>query len=262
MKAVPLTVYKREETGKGAARKLRATGTIPGVLYGEHEPPVPLRLNQHEITTILQKSTSEHILIDLNIADNGGGTMMALVRDVQHDPITEAILHVDFLHISPVRKIRVTVPVRLRGIPDGVKNFGGILQHITRVLEIESVPADIPDLIDVDVSGIGISDSIHVRDVQLDRITVLTPSDRTIASVVPPTVIKEVVPVAEAAAVVESAAGAPEVITEKKETEEEAEGADEKKGKKDKDKDKDKKDKDKKDKDKDKKDKGKKDKGK
>lgn len=236
MKAVPLSVYKRQDTGKGAARKLRAEGTIPGILYGEHTSPLPLSLNRHQITTILHKSTSEHILVDLTVDNGGGGPEMALVRDVQHDPITEEILHVDFLHISPTRKIRVTVPVRLTGIADGVKNFGGILQHITRELEIESLPADIPDLINADVTALGIGGSLHVRDLQLERIVVLTPGDRTVASVVPPTVIKEVVPTAEAvgATPAESAAGAPEVITEKKETEEAPEGAGDKKAKKEK----------------------------
>jgi len=235
MKAVPLSVYKRQETGKGAARQLRMAGTIPGILYGEHTAPLPLSLNRHQISTILHKSTSEHILVDLTIDNGGGGPEMALLREVQHDPITEEILHVDFLHISPTRKIRVTVPVRLTGIADGVKNFGGILQHITRELEIDSLPADIPDLIDVDVTALGIGESLHVSELQLDRVVVVTPSDRTIASVVPPTVIKEVVPTAEAAATTEeSAAGAPEVITEKKESEEEAEAPAEKKGKKDK----------------------------
>jgi large subunit ribosomal protein L25 len=235
MKAVPLTVYKRQETGKGAARKLRFEGSIPGILYGEHTAPLPLRLNRHQISTILHKSTSEHILVDLTIDNGGGGPEMALVRDVQHDPITEEILHVDFLHISPTRKIRVTVPVHLTGVADGVKNFGGILQHITRELEIESLPADIPEMIDVDVTALGIGGSLHVRDVQLDRIVVVTPGDRTIASVVPPTVIKEVVPTAEAvAAPAESAAGAPEVITEKKETDEEPEAPADKKAKKEK----------------------------
>jgi len=235
MKAVPLAVYKRQETGKGAARKLRFAGSIPGILYGEHTAPLPLRLNRHQISTILHKSTSEHILVDLTIDNGGGGPEMALVRDVQHDPITEEILHVDFLHISPTREIRVTVPVHLTGIADGVKNFGGILQHITRELEIESLPADIPEMIDVDVTTLGIGGSLHVRELQLDRIVVVTPADRTIASVVPPTVIKEVVPTAEAAAApAESAAGAPEVIMEKKEADEESDVSTEKKGKKDK----------------------------
>jgi large subunit ribosomal protein L25 len=238
MKAVPLAVYKRQDTGKGAARQLRLEGSIPGILYGEHTSPLPLSLNRHQITTILHKSTSEHILVDLTIDNGGGGPELALLREVQHDPITEEILHVDFLHISPTRKIRVTVPVRLTGLADGVKNFGGILQHITRELEIDSLPADIPELIDVDVTELGIGGSLHVGELKLERIVVVTPADRTIASVVPPTVIKEVVPTAEAAAVpAESAAGAPEVITEKKETDEEAEAPTDKKAKKEKEKD-------------------------
>lgn len=221
MKAVPVTVSKRNLTGKGAARRLRGAGTVPAVLYGEHTDPAVLQLNRHEISTILHKSTSEQILVDLTVADNGGETQLALVRDVQHDPLTGEILHVDFLHISPTKKIRVTVPIHITGTADGVKNFGGILQLISRDLLIEALPADIPEKIDVDVTPLGIGDAIHVRDLSVERLTVITPGDRTIASVVPPTVVKEVVTTTEAPT---TPAGTPEVIGEKK-PEEEAEAA-------------------------------------
>jgi large subunit ribosomal protein L25 len=215
MKAVPVTVNKRTGTGKGAARQLRAGGTVPAILYGEQTDPAALQLNRHEISTILHKSTSEQILVDLNLADNGGSTQLALVREVQHDPVTGDILHVDFLHISPTKKIRVTVPVHITGIADGVKNFGGILQHVTRDLMIEALPADIPEKIDVDSTSLGIGDAIHVRDIAVERLSVVTPGDRTIVSIVPPTVVKEVVTTAEAP-VAGAAAGTPEVIGEKK----------------------------------------------
>jgi large subunit ribosomal protein L25 len=193
MKAVPVIARKREGTGKGVARKLRASGVVPGVLYGEQTTPVPLELNRKEISTILRRAGSEHLLVDLTVTGNGGEPQMALVRDVQHDPINGEILHVDFLHISATSRIRITVPVHIVGTAIGVKDFGGILQHTARELEIESLPADIPDKIDVDVSELGIGDAIHVRDIEKEGITFVTALERTIVSVVPPTVIKEVV---------------------------------------------------------------------
>jgi len=222
MKSLPLSVRPRTAAGKGGARQLRATGSVPAVLYGEHTAPVHLTVNAHEFATVLKKSSSEHILVDLSTAGGAPGTELALVKDVQHDPITGDVIHVDFLLILPTKKIRVTVPVRVRGVPDGVKNFGGILQHTMRDLEVEAVPADIPDVVDVDVSALGIGDALHVRDITVDRVTIVSAPERSIASVVPPTVVKEAAP-AEAAPA-ESAAGAPEVITEKKEEEEEEEG--------------------------------------
>jgi large subunit ribosomal protein L25 len=215
MKAVPVKARKREATGKGAARQLRAIGSIPGILYGAHAEPTALELNQQEISVIMRKSTSEHILVDLTVADNGGEPTMALIREIQHEPITGDILHVDFLHISATQKIHITIPVTVVGIADGVKNFGGILQLISRELEIESLPADIPDMITVDVSNLGIGDAIHVRDIPAERVTFVTPGDRTVVSVVPPTVIKEVVSAEEAPVAEADAAGQPEVIGEK-----------------------------------------------
>jgi large subunit ribosomal protein L25 len=218
MKAVPVKARKREATGKGVARKLRAAGAIPGILYGAHTEPTPLELNQQEISVIMRKSTSEHILVDLTVADNGGEPTMALIREIQHEPITGDILHVDFLHISATQKIHITIPVNVIGIADGVKNFGGILQLISRELEIESLPANIPEMITVDVTTLGIGDAIHVRDLAADECTFVTPGDRTVVSVVPPTVIKEVVSAEEeAAAEGEAAEGEPEVIGEKAE---------------------------------------------
>jgi len=217
MKAVPVNASKREATGKGVARKLRAAGAIPGILYGAHTEPMPLQLNQQEMSVIMRKSTSEHILVDLTVAGNDGEPQMALIREIQHEPITGDILHVDFLHISASQKIHITIPVNVIGVADGVKNFGGILQIIARELEIEALPTNIPESITVDVSNLGIGDAIHVRDIATEEFSFVTPENRTVVSVVPPTVIKEVVSAEEAPAEGEGAEGEPEVIGEKKE---------------------------------------------
>lgn len=233
MKSLPLTVRKRVASGKGGARQTRFRGAIPAVFYGEETAPVSLEIDAREFGVILKNSTSEHVLIDLTIEDNGQSTTdMALVKDVQRDPITDDVLHVDFLHIHPTKKIRVTVPVLLNGLPDGVKNFGGILQHVMRTIEVEGLPADLPDIFEIDVSELGIHGAVHVRDLTADRATIVSDPGRTVASVVPPTVVKEVTPdEAEAAEGAEAPAEGDEAASAEGEAgaEKKDEGADEKK---------------------------------
>ncbi len=191
MKAIPLTVSQRTETGKGVARKLRAAGRVPGVMYGESTQPQALDLVERELTAILRKSTSEQVIVDLTVGNGGSEPQMALLRDIQHDPLTGDILHVDFLHISATKPIVVTVPVHIIGVPHGVKERGGILQHVFRELEVESLPADIPDKIDVDVNHLDVGDAIHVSDLDMPQVKFVTAPERTIVSVVPPTVMRE-----------------------------------------------------------------------
>lgn len=213
MKTMPLTVQSRTAKGKGGARQLRAAGSIPAVLYGDKTEPATLALNRHEFTTVLHKSSSENVIVDLTV-EGSAKAELALVKDVQHDPLSGEVIHVDFQHISADKPIRVTVPIRILGVADGVKNFGGILQHSARDVQVEALPADIPDYIDLDVSGLGIHQAIHASDISVERVTVVTSGDQTIVSVVPPTVVKEVTPGAPAATE-ETAAGEPEVIGEK-----------------------------------------------
>lgn len=212
MKTMPLSVKPRVASGKGGARQLRASGSIPATLYGEHTSPATLAVNSHEFKTVLHKSSSENVIVDLTV--EGAATVeLALVKDVQHDPISGDVIHIDFQHISANKPIRVTVPIRVHGIADGVKNFGGILQHSAREIEVEALPAAIPDYIDLDVTNLGIHQAIHASDVVLEGVTIVTAADQTIVSVVPPTVVKEVTPGAPVAE--EEAAGEPEVIGEK-----------------------------------------------
>lgn len=212
MKTIPLSVKPRVARGKGGARQLRATGMIPATFYGEHTEPATLAVNYHEFSNALKKSSSENVIVDLSV--EGAKAELALVKDVQHDPVSGQVIHIDFQHISANKPIRVTVPIRVIGVADGVKNFGGILQHSAREVEVEALPSVIPDFIDLDVTNLGIHQAIHARDITLEGVSIVTAPDQTIVSVVPPTVIKEVTP-AETAAPAESAAGEPEVIGEK-----------------------------------------------
>jgi len=159
----------------------------------------------------------------------------ALIRAVQYDPVTHSILHLDFQHISLTETIEVNVAIHLTGTPTGVKDGGGILEHILREVEVRCLPTAIPSSIDADVSGLNIGDSIHLRDLTVPNVEILTDLDSTIATVVPPTVMEEK-PAEEVAGEAAAATAEPEVITKGKKDEEGAEGdekdKDKEKGKK------------------------------
>lgn len=210
-KQVKLKAEKRAETGRAAARKLKARGAVPAVIYGGKDKPQPLQLSMRDINAMLSHASGENILVELEI-DGEKSNRTALVQEVQHSPVGGDVLHIDFHAISMDQKIQAEVPLEAFGIANGVKNFGGLLEQSLRFLAIECLPRDLPDRITVDVAALNIGDSIHVRDIQLPAgVTPKVQVELTAFSVVAPLAEEEPV-VAEA----EAAAG-PEVIKEKKE---------------------------------------------
>jgi large subunit ribosomal protein L25 len=228
MAVIPLNGARRDKLGKGGARKARAAGHIPAVLYGHGEEPVPVSVQAREFDLALRGHKGGNPIVNLAVS---GGEFTALIRDVQYDPVSQRILHLDFQHISLTETIEVKVAVHLNGLPIGVKDGGGILETILRELDVRCLPTAIPAAIQVDVSHLNIGDSVHVRDVSVADITILNDVDETIATVVPPTVMEEK-PAEEVVTV--AASTEPEVITKGKKDDEESEGDDAK----DKDKDK------------------------
>lgn len=222
MPVMPLTGAPREALGKGGARKARAAGEIPGVLYGHGQEPMAVTVKARDFDLMLRAHKGGNPIVNLNMS---GAEHTALVRDVQYDPISHAIIHIDFQHISLTEAVEVEVTVHLEGLPVGVKDGGGILEQITRQVEVRCLPTDIPSAINVDVSALDIGDSVHVSDLHMEGVTILSDSHMTVATVVPPTVAEEPA-AAEAAAAetAETAEGEPEVIARgKKEDEEDAE---------------------------------------
>ena len=210
---VKLTAERRTEIGRSAVRKIKAAGAIPAVIYGAKTKPELLQVSKRDMSAILSHSAGENILVELEIAGEGGkASRLALVQEVQHAPVGGHVLHVDFHAVSMDEVIEAEVPLEPTGTANGVKNFGGLLEQNLRSLEIECLPRDLPDLITVDVSELNIGDSIHVRQISLPPgVTTKVPADLTVFSVLAPTVEEEpVAPVAEAAA------AGPEVIREKK----------------------------------------------
>ena len=217
-KQVKLTAERRTALGRSAVRKLKATGSVPAIIYGAKDKPEALQVSRREISAMLSHASGENILVELEIA--GAANRLALVQEVQHAPIGGAVLHIDFHAVSMDEMIEADVPLEPTGTANGVKNFGGLLEQNLRTLAIECLPRDLPDSIKVDVSGLNVGDSIHVRDLPLpEGVTTRIPADLTAFSVLAPTVEEE--PVAGAA----EAPTAPEVIKEKKEDPEAAAAA-------------------------------------
>jgi large subunit ribosomal protein L25 len=211
-KQVKLKVEPRMSVGRSAVRKLKARGVIPAIIYGGKDKPQPLQVSSRDINAMMSHASGENVLVELEVAGEKSNRT-ALVKEVQHSPVSGDILHIDFHAISMDETIQAEVPLEPTGIPNGVKNFGGLLEQSLRVLTIECLPRDLPDRITVDVSQLNIGDSIHVRQIQLPSgVTSKVPPDLTAFSVLAPTVEEEPV-VAE----VEAAPAGPEVITEKKE---------------------------------------------
>jgi large subunit ribosomal protein L25 len=232
MAVIPLSGTRREKLGKGGARKARAAGHIPAVLYGHGEQPVPVVIGAREFDLALRGHKGGNPIVNLAVS---GSEYTALIRDVQYDPLSHDILHLDFQHISLTETIEVRVAVQLTGLPLGVKDGGGILETILRELDVRCLPTAIPTSIQVDVSHLNIGDSVHVREVSVPDVAILNEGDETIATVVPPTVMEEK-PAEEV--VTEAAPTEPEVIAKGKKEEEEAAAGEGKDKEKDKEKEK------------------------
>jgi ribosomal protein L25, Ctc-form len=212
-KQVKLSARPRSEAGRNAVKKVRARGAVPAVIYGAHDEPANLEVNLREIEAVLAHAANEHVLVDLDIADKGN--KLAIIQEVQHHPVRGDILHVDFHAVSTSETVQSEVPIEATGESTGVKNYGGILQQQVRSLQIECLPQNLPDVLVVDVSALGVGDSLHVKDLPLpEGVTALADPDITVFIVSEPNVSTE----SDAA----SPVTAPEVINEKKP---EAEGA-------------------------------------
>jgi large subunit ribosomal protein L25 len=208
-----ISARTREGTGKGAARTSRRAGRIPCVLYGHGEESVSLSVDANELQRLVHSISVENTIVDLDV--EGGEPYKVLIRELQRHPFRDEFIHIDFFHVAMDEKIQVEIPVVLTGTSTGVKNKGGVLDHQLRELEVFCLPGNIPEKVELDVSDLDIGDSIHVSDIQLPDVEILTDLDRSVVAVLAPTVIE----VEEAAA--EEAILEPEVIGRGKEEEEE-----------------------------------------
>jgi large subunit ribosomal protein L25 len=208
---VKLKAEKRTVVGRNAIKKIKAQGLVPGIIYGSQAEPMTLQVEARALTNVLAHALSEHVLVELEIAEGGLSTnRLALIQEVQHHPLRPELLHVDFHAVSATEKITSEVPIEAVGEALGVRTFGGLLEYSLRTLEVECFPQDLPEIVRIDVTNLNIGESFHVRDIPLPSgVESLTDADLTVVSVVASRVGEEVAEAAEAPA-------APEVITEKK----------------------------------------------
>jgi len=205
-KQVKLAAQTRSEVGRAAVKKIKSQGFVPAVIYSHQEAPVHLKLVEREISNLLAHAAGEHFLVDLNIAGSASG-QMAIIQEVQHHPVTQEILHVDFHGVSANEPVESSIPVEPAGDAVGVKSYGGILEQLLRAINIKSLPKDLPELITVDVSGLNVGESIHIKDIKLpEGVSVVDDGDLTVFLVAAPKVAVEA----------SAGAAAPEVIKEKK----------------------------------------------
>lgn len=196
----------REGVGTGSARRLRKTGWVPAVINDVEGKARSIQIDQRAFELLLHHHAGENLLLDLRVGDES--PRKTLLKEVQHDPISGAVTHADFKEILMTKKLRIAIPVELVGDAPGVE-AGGILEHLIREIDVECLPVDIVESINVDVSKLNIGDILTVNDLQIDpKLTILTSKTVAVASVSQPRLEEEKVEEAVEAV-------APEVIGEK-----------------------------------------------
>lgn len=183
-----ITARKRKDSGKGAARTHRREGRIPAILYSHGDDSVSLTIDQNEFDRLVHSISIENTIVELDVE---GGRYKVLIREVQRHPFRGDFLHVDFFHVAMDEKLHVEIPIVIVGTPDGVKNKGGMLDHQLRELSVFCLPDNIPEKVEVDVSALDVGESIHVGDLNLPDVEIDTELDRTVATVLAPTVVAE-----------------------------------------------------------------------
>ena len=212
-----IEVNRREETGKSANRRLRREEMIPAVVYGGGKEPISIQVPRKTLIDLFKSGGSENRIFLLKLADTGQ-SRHAMIRDMQIHPITRKVEHVDFMRIDMSKRIRVRVHITLEGVPYGVRTEGGLLDFVTREVEVECLPTAIPQEIKVDVNDVKVGPHLEVKDLQLPAgVKLIEDEDRVIVSVAHAKVEVEAV-----AAGAEVAAVEPEVIAKGKKEEEKA----------------------------------------
>ena len=213
MASASLNAEARTETGKGVARKLRAAGRVPAVIYGHAREAQALSLPTRELEKLLSSISTGSTVVELSV---GSATTKTLIREVQRHPFKKQILHVDFQELVAGEKVTVEIPLVFVGVPEGVRLSGALLEQIMHSVSVLADPSSIPNHIDVDVAHLAMGHSLHVRELVLPAgLEVLTDEDATVCAVVAPRAVVEETP-AEG----EAAAAEPELIRKPKEEEE------------------------------------------
>ena len=205
----------RTPGGKNVNRRLRNSGIIPAVLYGPGKETIAISVDPQIVQDILHSESGRNSIFTINV--DGSAQNNSMVKDYQLDPVQGELIHVDFIQIAMDRRLQLDVNIELVGEPKGVKIGGGIMDFVTRSIEVECLPADIPESIKVDVSHLDINDYIRVNNIEVDpKVEVLSDPEVVVVTIIPP--VKEEAPVVEEEAAAE--AEEPEVIKKGKPSEE------------------------------------------
>lgn len=214
MKSVSLTAFSRALGRRAGAKKLRASGRIPAVIYGRQAKPQNLEVNAKEMEDLMHRSMSENLLVDLAVKDDARDKRLALVQEIQHHPLSGKMLHVDFHEVAEDEKVTIMVPVETEGEAVGVKTEGGVLEHVLFKVKLRGLPKDLPEFISLDVSPLKIGEAIHLGDIKPPAgVEVIGDKHISVVAVAAPRAEEEVTAAAEAGA----ALGEVEMIKEKKE---------------------------------------------
>ena len=211
MEQINLNARIRKVTGNSPARSLRREGRIPAVLYGPKTKPILLSVDSKEFEQVVKKSTIGSVLLNLMIQNGNTESRPAMVKELQTHPVTQRFLHVDFYEVDMQRKIKVMVPVVVRGKAKGVEE-GGLLQISRREIEVLCLPTEIPESFEVDVTDLDIGDAIHLEDIQaVGNIEIVAEANVTVVSVLAPKVeVEAVEEIAEGEEAVEAEGAAEE----------------------------------------------------
>ncbi len=186
-----LNVETREARGSAESRRLRAQGFVPGVLYGSGGEAAPFAVGERDLRRVLTGEHGTHAILDVVIADGGQKARHAVLKDYQLHPTKQRLLHVDLQEVRLDRPIHAQVAVELVGEPEGV-TMGGVLTQVTREVNVEALPMDVPDRLELDVSALAIGESLRVADLEVpETVTLLDDEDEVLASVAQPTRVEE-----------------------------------------------------------------------
>lgn len=194
MRTYKLVAQKREKTGSGESKKLRKQGFITGEIYGAHEKNIHIKIPGREFEKFLKETSQEMALIDMEV---NGKRYRCILKELHRDVVRGTPLHADFQILHAKEPIQVVIPIVLTGTPEGAK-LGGILEHLKREVNIKAVPSKLPGHIEIDVSGLKIGDSIHIKDLEVpEEVEVIEDPDETVCTVLSPKKVEEVAPVEE-----------------------------------------------------------------
>src|SRR5690349_4843827 len=186
MKSVSLTAFPRELQKRTGVKKVRSNGRIPAVIYGRHNKPQNLEIANRDLENVIHAAHSEILLVDLSVG-KGNGKRLALVRDIQHHPLSGKMLHVDFQEVAENEKVTAMVPVETVGEAEGVKTGGGVLEHVLFKVKVRATPKDLPEQIIIDVTKLVIGQSIHIGEIPpIPGVEILGHKEAPVVSVAAP----------------------------------------------------------------------------